>query len=45
MDDLWRPIPQEIQQALKRRGPDPEGVLATACCDMSKEGELRNRCV
>lgn len=42
MDDLWRPIPQEIQQALKRRGPDPEGVLATACCDMSKEGELRN---
>lgn len=42
MDDQWRSIPRSIREALEKRGTQADSVRAVACCDMSKEGELRN---
>ena len=42
MEEPWRSVPRSVRDALDERGIRADGVRAAACCDMSKEGELRN---
>lgn len=41
-DELWKPVPRSVRDALDGRGVDRSAVCSLACADMNNDGGLQN---